>query len=91
VKLNITMLYIYLFLFILLSSCGMEKSDDASIVVNSDKCIGASCRICEKVCPFDAIHFYGPDNTPVIDPDKCTQCGDCVRECPEQAITGRGQ
>ncbi|HSW60865.1 MAG TPA: 4Fe-4S binding protein [bacterium] len=74
-------------IFLILSGC--DPTFDQDVVVDETKCLGYSCRICEKVCRFDAIHFYGPDSIPVIDPNKCTSCGDCIRECPEQAITGR--
>ena len=71
---------------IFLSSC--DPSLDSSIVVDETKCLGYSCRICEKVCTYDAIRLSGPNGIPVIDPNKCTSCGDCVNACPEQALTG---
>lgn len=37
---------------------------------------------CEEVCTFDAITM-GPTGLPVVDVDKCTSCGDCVRICPK--------
>ena len=70
-----------------LASCD-PTFDMSNIVVDETKCLGYSCRICEKVCTFDAIHLSGPDGIPVIDPNKCTSCGDCVNACPEQALTG---
>jgi RnfABCDGE-type electron transport complex B subunit len=47
-------------------------------------CIG--CKICEKNCPFDAIHVV--DNLAVIDYTKCTGCMICVEKCPTGAISG---
>lgn len=84
--------YLILFLFIgsfLFSSCGIDPSMDTPIVVDETKCIGMECRICEEVCKFDAIHFYGSSSVPIIDPVKCTGCGECVEECPTRALTGR--
>jgi len=43
-----------------------------------------ACRICEKVCPFDAIHVE--NNLAVIDYEKCRQCGLCVEKCPRNII-----
>ncbi|HRZ78954.1 MAG TPA: 4Fe-4S binding protein [bacterium] len=78
-----------LFFSALISSC--DPTMDSPVIVDDSKCLGYSCRICERVCRFDAIHFYGPESTPVIDPDKCTACGECVKECPQQAITITGK
>jgi electron transport complex protein RnfB len=39
-----------------------------------------ACRKCEKVCKFDAISIS--NNTAVIDPAKCKNCGMCIKECP---------
>lgn len=36
---------------------------------------------CEVVCTFDAIRM-GPTGLPIVDIDRCTSCGDCVRICP---------
>jgi len=79
--------FLFIVIFAFLSGC--EPSEDFTVVVDDAKCLGYTCRICEKVCRFDAIHFYGPDSTPVIDPNKCTSCGNCVKECPQQALTGK--
>lgn len=45
-----------------------------------------ACGICEKNCPFDAIHVV--NNLAVIDYDKCTNCMVCVEKCPTKAIEG---
>jgi len=36
---------------------------------------------CEVVCDYDAI-YMNDDGLPVVIPDKCTACGDCVEACP---------
>ncbi len=51
-------------------------------VVN-DKC--KLCKTCVEVCPVDA--FREGDSQLVIDPEVCIDCGVCIGECPEEAIT----
>lgn len=45
-------------------------------------CIG--CKKCEKGCEAGAITVT--DNLAHIDPEKCTNCGTCVENCPTHAI-----
>ena len=41
---------------------------------------------CERVCDFDAISMS--DNAlPLVDPEKCTACGDCVDICPKDLFS----
>ena len=47
-------------------------------------CLGLGT--CVNACPFDALSM-GPDNLPVVDPDRCTGCGTCERICPKHIIT----
>jgi ferredoxin len=39
-----------------------------------------------KVCPVGAISQEGFD-LPVIDPEKCIECMECVKFCPRRAIS----
>lgn len=43
-----------------------------------------ACRRCEKACNYDAIHVS--KNCALIDPHKCTLCGECVKVCPTKCI-----
>ncbi len=77
---------LFFLLSLLVSGCGIDESKDASISVDTAKCI--SCGKCENTCPFDAIHLVGAERKPVIDPSKCTECGRCVKVCPTDTLTG---
>ena len=52
-------------------------------IVN-DKCIKCKEMDCVEVCPVDC--FYEGENTLVIHPDECIDCGVCEPECPVDAI-----
>lgn len=41
---------------------------------------------CERSCDFNAIAMDA-NGLPVVDPVKCTACGDCVRACPKDLFT----
>ena len=43
-------------------------------------CIGFGS--CVEVCQFDALHM-GENGLPIVDREKCTACGACVRICPK--------
>ena len=48
------------------------------------------CNPCATVCPFDAIFIPEDINVrPLLDFDRCTGCGICVKHCPGLAITVR--
>jgi heterodisulfide reductase subunit A len=54
--------------------------------VNADKCSG--CRICNNLCPFNAISFIEDRMVTEINPALCQGCGTCVAACPAGAISG---
>ena len=45
-------------------------------------CLGLGS--CEKVCVFGAMTIQ--NGIAVVDPEKCTACGTCVRTCPKEII-----
>ena len=58
----------------------------ASVI--EEKCSG--CRICNGLCPFNAITFREDRMVTEINPALCQGCGTCVAACPAGAITGTG-
>ncbi|MEW6402781.1 MAG: CoB--CoM heterodisulfide reductase iron-sulfur subunit A family protein [Chloroflexota bacterium] len=58
----------------------------ASVI--EEKCSG--CRICNGLCPFNAISFHEDRMVTEINAALCQGCGTCVAACPAGAITGTG-
>ena len=52
--------------------------------VVTENCIACKYTDCVEVCPVDC--FYEGENTLVIHPDECIDCGVCEPECPAEAI-----
>uniref|UniRef100_UPI004055E4F9 FAD-dependent oxidoreductase n=1 Tax=Candidatus Electronema sp. TaxID=2698783 RepID=UPI004055E4F9 len=57
-------------------------------VVNPWQCSG--CRICNGLCPFNAISFKAEHKVSEINPALCQGCGACVAACPAGAIRSPG-
>jgi heterodisulfide reductase subunit A len=58
----------------------------AQVIV--ERCSG--CRICNDLCPFNAIDFIADRGVTEINPALCQGCGTCVAACPAGAIEGTG-
>ncbi|KAA3641983.1 MAG: CoB--CoM heterodisulfide reductase iron-sulfur subunit A family protein [Chloroflexi bacterium] len=56
--------------------------------VIAEQCSG--CRICNDLCPFNAISYDAETELSEINIALCQGCGTCVAACPAGAITGTG-
>jgi heterodisulfide reductase subunit A len=56
--------------------------------INEEQCSG--CRICNTLCPFNAILFHEDRMVSEVNPALCQGCGTCVAACPAGAIAGTG-
>jgi heterodisulfide reductase subunit A len=56
--------------------------------INQNQCSG--CRICNNLCPFNAILFHEDKMVSEVNPALCQGCGTCVAACPAGAISGTG-
>jgi heterodisulfide reductase subunit A len=56
--------------------------------VHPEHCSG--CRICNTMCPYNAISFDNALGVSSINAAMCQGCGTCVAACPAGAISGTG-
>ncbi|MEW6717196.1 MAG: CoB--CoM heterodisulfide reductase iron-sulfur subunit A family protein [Chloroflexota bacterium] len=54
--------------------------------INEELCSG--CRICNNLCPYNAITFHEDQEVSEVITALCQGCGTCVAACPSSAITG---
>jgi len=68
---------------------GLQTCKAAAAVAGGGKgcswgCLGLAD--CEIACDFDAIYMNDAE-LPVVIPERCTACGDCVEACPKDLFT----
>jgi len=54
--------------------------------IDEERCSG--CRICNNMCPYNAIDFIEEKGVSRVNPALCKGCGTCVAACPSQVISG---
>lgn len=54
--------------------------------IDAEACSG--CRICNNMCPYNAIVFHEDTKVSEVITALCQGCGTCVASCPSAAITG---
>ncbi len=54
--------------------------------INKEACSG--CRICNDLCPYNAIVFHEDQKLSEVITALCQGCGTCVAACPSSAISG---
>lgn len=68
---------------------GLESCRAAALVAGGGKGCAYGClglEDCGVVCEFGAITFSST-GLPIVNPAKCTACGDCVEICPKQLFS----
>ncbi|MDX9872681.1 MAG: RnfABCDGE type electron transport complex subunit B [Clostridia bacterium] len=67
---------------------GIKDCHSVATMYNGPKICNYGCfgqGTCAAVCPFGAITM-GAEGLPLIDPELCTGCNACVRECPQKIL-----
>ncbi len=68
-----------------LISKGKVAVETAIASIDEDKCSG--CRVCNLMCPYNAISYIEDKKVSRVNEVLCKGCGTCVATCPSCAIT----
>ena len=69
-------------------SKGVVEIDPVRAEIDEQYCSG--CRVCNALCPYNAIDYLEDKNVSRVNSTLCKGCGTCVAACPAGAITGYG-
>ncbi len=69
-----------------LISRGTVMMEPVRANIQAQACSG--CRICNNLCPYNAIEFDEEQKVSEVITALCQGCGTCVAACPSAAITG---
>jgi len=69
-----------------LINIGTVMMEPVRASINKDFCSG--CRICNDLCPYNAIVFHDDQKVSEVITALCQGCGTCVAACPSSTITG---
>lgn len=67
---------------------GSVMIDPIKAKVDETQCSG--CRMCNALCPYQAISFIVEDGVSRVNETLCKGCGTCVAACPSSSIKGAG-
>ena len=68
---------------------GIEDCLAATLINDGNRACKYACLglgTCVRACKFDAIHIDEHTQIAVVDPEKCTSCGACVKACPKAVL-----
>ncbi|MDP2887224.1 MAG: 2Fe-2S iron-sulfur cluster-binding protein [Ignavibacteria bacterium] len=67
---------------------GEVEIEPVRAMVQEQYCSG--CKICNGLCPYNAIEFLEDKKISHVQEALCKGCGTCVAACPSSAMTGHG-